>query len=119
MKRKDAVLQGAPLVHELEAVALASLRAVAAATVGLIDLRREAGVSPLIAEAAWARLAETTASAHQGLPATLALHRDLTAGQTRMGCRTVATGGDDKDDSDAAHGFPIGAHQRSQLRAVG
>ena len=116
MKRKDAVLQGAPLVHKMDEAAVEAVRATALATVGLIDLRREANLSPTVGSDAWGHLAQTSAHFHAGLQSSLAFHQAMAEVQVRMGCRTVANGGGDKDEHDTVYDYPMGAAQ--PLRAV-
>ncbi len=118
MKRSEAVIQGAPLVHELEEAAMSAVRAAAAATVGLIDLRREANLSAVVGADAWGEMVTTTAHLHQGLLSSLAFHKAMSEVQVRIGCRTVANGGMDKDDSDAERRFGT-ASAPAPLRAVG
>lgn len=103
MKRDEAVVQGAPLVFDLEEAAMSAVRAAAAATVGLIDLRREANISATVGADAWEELFVTTAHLQRGLQASIAFHRRMSDVKDGMGCRrTVLNGGGDKNEHDPA-----------------
>ena len=99
MKRSEAVHRGAPLVFNLEEAAMEAVRSAAAATVGLIDLRREANLSATVGADAWDELFAVTGHLHQGLRASIAFHRAMDGVKTRIGCRTVANGGKEKEDA--------------------
>lgn len=71
-------------------------------TVGLIDLRREANLCPTVGAEAWRHLRAASAAMHDGLMSSIAFHKEMAQVKTRLGCRTVATGGKDKDDHDGA-----------------
>lgn len=112
MKRTEAVKTGAAQLHITETAIASALRETSMLAVTLLDARREAGLSPVVGSVALGKLGQTTIALYAGHIAIVDVHAALNGVKTRIGCRTVASGGGEKYDEDA---MPRAAHERPRL----
>ena len=100
MKRADAAQQAAQLLWTAEESVFTALRDVSALTVGLIDIRRAAGFSPVVGQGALDQLAQTATALHAGRSGIVATHAELLDMKQRIGAgRVQLNGGGDKADA--------------------
>ena len=116
MKRSEAVRVGAAQLIIAEEAIASAVRETAMLTVTLFDARDGAGLSATVGRGALAKLIATTSALQTGFAAILDTHEELGTLKVRIGCRSVATGGRDKED-DGIMPAPQAEH-REPLRAV-
>ena len=115
LKRSEAVQIGAYHLFTAERAVALAVRETAMLTVTLLDAREQAGLSVMVGKEAFSRLSETTTSLHSSYAAIQAMHSELDEVKTRIGCRTVATGGQDKEDAVTDPMSPFGGSARGRL----
>ncbi|WP_158918629.1 hypothetical protein [Caulobacter sp. S45] len=113
MKRSEAVLEAAHFLHTAEYAIDGAYGETAALATNLVKLRAAAGLSATVGQPALDAVTAAMNSLNAARAQILQAHGELAEVKTRMGCRTVATGGGDKDDTDA-----IAAPQPLALVAV-
>lgn len=117
MKRADAAQQAAQLLWIAEESVFTAIRDVSALTVGLIDIRRAAGVSPVVGQGPLDQLAQTATALHAGRSGIVA-HAELLDVKQRIGAgRIQLNGGGDKADAQLPAYEEVGV--TTPLRVVG
>ena len=112
MERSQAVIMTAEHLHAAEAAIAAAYAQTADLAAGVIRLRQAAGLSPTVGHQALDDITSALQALGSAQSAIARGHGKLRITQVRIGCRTVDTGGQDKDDQDFA---PQGA---APLRVV-
>lgn len=100
MKRTDMVVEGAKLLIAAERSADAAYVDTTLLACSLVRMRLENGVSAVVGQEVVNDVSAAIQRFGEARAALVRAHAGLNAVKTRMGCATVATGGEDKHDHD-------------------
>jgi hypothetical protein len=98
MKRSEIVIEGARLLFDSEQALDQAYARTAALASGLAELRVAGNLSAVIGQEAFDEVAAAMAAVSAARGRIVRTHAVLADVQVRIGCRTVATGGQDKED---------------------
>jgi hypothetical protein len=115
MKRSEAVKETAQHLFNAEAGIDSAYGLTADLASQLSQIRVKAGLSATVGQDAFDSVTSALAALSTARREIVKAHRELDAVKTRIGCRTVASGGMDKDDSISPANEPVPA--RSTIAA--
>jgi hypothetical protein len=98
MKRSEVVVEGARLLHASERALDTAFAQTASLAAGLAELRIAGNLSAVIGQEAFDEVAAAMGAVSSARARIVRTHEVLAGVQIRIGCRTVATGGESKDD---------------------
>ena len=102
MKRSEVVIEGARSLFATELAIDHAYGQTAGLASRLIELRVAGGVSAVIGQEALDEVSEALSDLNRARAKIVRAHGKLDGVKTQLGCRTVATGGMDKDNPEVA-----------------
>ena len=102
MKRSQAVTEAAQFLFAAELAIDSAYADTADLASRLAKLRVQAGLSAVVGQSAFDAVTAALGELSQARAEMIRAHGELNEVKTRIGCRTVATGGGDKEEYDVA-----------------